>query len=139
MDIGIGLPNPVPCRAHRDPFRRLGPPRRGVRFGWEIDDVGFGAMIRRPVYGDHLVATVDPGIHERQAEVQAPPGFADAIGWLAPAATDEQPHWHVTFTVADRDQSLATISRLGGTVLESEDTEWTRRARVRDPQGAVFG
>ena len=42
------------------------------------------SMIRRPGYGDHLAATVDPGIHERQAGVSAPPGFADAIGWLAP-------------------------------------------------------
>ncbi|PSL02098.1 hypothetical protein CLV30_11153 [Haloactinopolyspora alba] len=110
----------------------------GEVFGWEFDDVGFGAMIRRPGYGNHLAATVDPGIRERQAEVQAPPGFADAIGWLAPAAPDERTHWHVTFTVADRDASVATVERIGGTVLDTEDTEWTRHARVRDPQGATF-
>ena len=69
---------------------RARPPRSTPQvFGWEIDDLGFGSMIRRPGYGDHLAATVDPGIHERQAGVSAPPGFADAIGWLAPAEPDE--------------------------------------------------
>jgi hypothetical protein len=57
-------------------------------------------MIRRPGYGDHLAATTDPGIHERQSAVLAPPGFADAIAWLAPTQEPEVPHWHVTFTVA---------------------------------------
>jgi hypothetical protein len=51
-------------------------------FGWELDDVGFGTMIRRPGYGDHLAATVDFGIRERQDGISAPPGFAEAIGWL---------------------------------------------------------
>ena len=51
-------------------------------FGWEFVDLGFAHMITRPGYGDHLATTVDPGIHERQAGIDAPPGFADAIGWL---------------------------------------------------------
>jgi predicted enzyme related to lactoylglutathione lyase len=107
-------------------------------FGWEITDVGFGAMIRRPGYGDHLAATVDPGIHERLARIQAPPGFADAIGWLMATAPGEQPHWHVTFAVADRDDTVAAVERLGGTVVATKDTDWTRAALVRDPQGATF-
>jgi predicted enzyme related to lactoylglutathione lyase len=107
-------------------------------FGWEVSDVGFGAMIRRPGYGDHLAATIDPGIHQRQAEVSAPPGFADAIGWLVPAGPDEQPHWHVTFTIAERDQTADAVERLGGAVLDIADTDWTRHALVRDPAGAVF-
>ena len=41
-------------------------------FGWEIDDVGFATMIRRPGYGDHLAATVDPDIRERQSDHLAP-------------------------------------------------------------------
>lgn len=106
--------------------------------GWEFTDVGFGRMIRRPGYGDHLAATIDPGIHERQAAVQAPPGFADAIGWIAPPDAGDHAHWHVSFTVADRDETAARVERLGGTVLASEDTEWTRAAPVRDPQGAIF-
>jgi uncharacterized protein len=107
-------------------------------FGWEIDDIGFGSMIRRPGYGDHLAATVDPGIHERQAGVDAPPGFADAIGWVAPVEPGESPHWHVTFAVADRDATVADVERLGGAVLGRADTDWTRHALVRDPAGAVF-
>ena len=65
-------------------------------FGWEVTDLGFATMIRRPGYGDHLEATVDPGIRERQSGAMVPPGFADAIGWVAPLAADEEPHWHVT-------------------------------------------
>ena len=110
----------------------------GSVFGWAVDDLGFASMIRRPGYGDHLAATIDPGIHERQAGVSAPPGFADAIGWLAPAQPEEEPHWHVSFTVADRDAAAADVERLGGTVLRRTDTDWTREALVRDPQGAVF-
>ncbi len=104
-------------------------------FGWEFDDLGFATMIRRPGYGDHLAATVDPGIRERQEGISAPPGFADAIGWLAPLASNRD-HWHVTFTVASRDESATTAERLGAVVISSDDTEWTKSALIRDPQGA---
>jgi uncharacterized protein len=104
-------------------------------FGWELTDVGFGTMIRRPGYGDHLAATVDPGIRERQDGISAPPGFEDAIGWLIPL-DEGSDHWHVTFTVADRDDSVAVAEKLGATVISSEDTEWTKSALIRDPQGA---
>ncbi len=86
-------------------------------FGWEFADLGFGTLIRCPGYGDHLAATVDPDIRERQASDVTPPRFEDAIGWLAPAHDDEPPHWHVSFTVADRDDSAAAVERLGGTVI----------------------
>jgi len=92
-------------------------------------------MIRRPGYGDHLAATVDPGIHERQEGISAPPGFADAICWLAPLENGHD-HWHVTVTVASRDESAVTAERLGAVVISSEDTEWTKTALIRDPQGA---
>ena len=105
-------------------------------FGWEVSDLGFARMIRRPGYGDHLAATVDPGIHERQSGAMVPPGFADAIGWVAPLAAGEEPHWHVTFTVADRDDSAAAAERLGGTVVRSSTSDWTREAVVADPFGA---
>lgn len=107
-------------------------------FGWKVDDVGFGLMVRRPGYGDHLAATSDPDIRERQAEISAPPGFEDAIAWVAPMAPGEPPHWHVTFAVADRDQTVTDAKRLGAEVLRQRETEWTRDALIRDPQGAEF-
>ena len=67
-----------------------------------------------------------------------PPRFEDAIGWLAPVEDGEVPHWHVSFTVADRDDAAAAVERLGGTVTATTDTHWTREALVRDPQGGVF-
>jgi predicted enzyme related to lactoylglutathione lyase len=107
-------------------------------FGWLVADLdqGAGTMLQVPGYGDHLAATVDPGIHERQAS--APAGFANVIGGLVVIRPDETPRWHVTFTVTDRDDSAATAERLGATVVSSSDNMWTKVALVRDPQGAEF-
>jgi predicted enzyme related to lactoylglutathione lyase len=107
-------------------------------FGWQFDDIGFAVMIRRPGYGDHLEATFDPGIRTRQAKATAPPGFEDAIAWVAEPVEGEAANWHVTFTVADRDQAVTDAERLGAAVLAQQDSAWTRTALVRDPQGAVF-
>ncbi|MEK0156502.1 VOC family protein [Arthrobacter oryzae] len=107
-------------------------------FGWEVDDVGFGMMVRRPGYGDHLEATIYPDIRAQQSRLAAPPGFEDAIAWIATTAADEPPHWHVSFTVADRDLTVADAQRLGAQVLRQDDTGWTREALIRDPQGAEF-
>jgi predicted enzyme related to lactoylglutathione lyase len=107
-------------------------------FGWQVDDLGFGMMIRRPGYGDHLEATIDPGIRARQSVLAPPPGFEDAIAWIAPTGPDERPHWHVSFTVADRDRTVVEAKRLGAQVLSQSETEWTRTALIRDPQGAEF-
>jgi len=107
-------------------------------FGWVTGDLdqGGGAMIRVPGYGDHLAATVDPGIRERQAA--APAGFADVVGGVAAVGPDDPARWQVTFSVADRDGSVATAESLGATVLRSADEQWTRTALLRDPQGAEF-
>ena len=107
-------------------------------FGWLVEDLEqeAGTMIRVPGYGDHLAATVDPDIYERQAF--APPGFADVIGGLLVIGPGEPAEWRVTFTVTDRDGSAATAERLGATVLDSDDGLWTRTALLRDPQGAQF-
>lgn len=110
----------------------------GSAFGWEVEDLGFGLLIRRPGYGDHLEATIDPGIRERQANVATPSGFEDAIAWIASAAPNEPPRWHVSFTVADRDQTVAAAERLGASILGQSDDYWTRSALIRDPQGAEF-
>jgi predicted enzyme related to lactoylglutathione lyase len=107
-------------------------------FGWKFADVGFATMIRVPGYGDHLAATTDPGIHERQSEAAVPHGFADAIGWVVPVAPGDQPGWHVTFSVADRDATADRAARLGATLMRTGDSDWTRTVVIRDPQGAVF-
>jgi uncharacterized protein len=77
----------------------------GDVFGWEADDVdGGGAMWRRPGYGDHLAATVDP---ERSTSVrrQSPPLPASPTpsrGWLrsttptSPTGTSRSPWPTVT-------------------------------------------
>ena len=96
--------------------------------------MGFATMLRRPGYGDHLAATIDPGIHERQADVGAPPGFADAIGWVAPAGDGPALARH--FHRAGPRRAVANAERLGATVLSSEESDWTRHAVIRDPQGA---
>ena len=108
-------------------------------FGWELDPPFGGAgpsLWRRPGYADHLAATIDPEIHARHEAIGAPPGFADAVAWLAPAARATPSHWHVTFAVADRDAAAATAERLGATILSTADTPWTKVAEIRDPQGA---
>lgn len=105
-------------------------------FGWELSDLGFTHLVRRPGYGDHLAATVDPGIHERQSSDFVPEGFADAVGWIDRPGPATPAHWHTSLGVADRDLAAADVERLGGTVLATEDTQWTRSALVRDPQGA---
>jgi len=105
-------------------------------FGWEADDMQGPLMLRVPGYGDHLESTVDPDIRKRQEF--APPGFADVIGGIAPTASGEAPHWHVIFTVEDREEAVAAGERLGATVLDTAETPWTRTALLRDPQGAEF-
>jgi uncharacterized protein len=109
----------------------------GKVFGWAALELGpAAAMIQVPGYGDHLAATVDPGIRERQAS--APPGFADVVAGLVVTPPGSAPSWEVTFSVADRDEAAATALSLGATVLSSDEDAWARRAVVRDPQGAVF-
>jgi predicted enzyme related to lactoylglutathione lyase len=107
-------------------------------FGWQFDNLGFGTMIRCPGYGDHLEATVDPNIRARQSGDLVPRGFEDAVAWLASVSPGEQPQWHVTFTVADRDRTAKDAERLGAVILGQDDTDWTRTVLIRDPGGAVF-
>jgi predicted enzyme related to lactoylglutathione lyase len=105
-------------------------------FGWVVDRQDEVTFIRVPGYGDHLAATVDPDIHERQAS--APPGFADVIGGVAATGRGLAPHWHVVFTVADRDDAVERAERSGAKVLGTSQDRWTSKAMVRDPYGAIF-
>ncbi len=107
-------------------------------FPWHTEDLGGGTgdTIEVDGYGDHLAATSDRHIRERQAG--APAGFADAIGAVRTIGPGLLPHWHVTFSVADRDESAARVEALGGSVEQTLETPWARVARVRDAQGAGF-
>jgi uncharacterized protein len=107
-------------------------------FGWSIEDLGFATLVRAPGYGDHLEATVDPGIRARQQRMTAPPGFEDAIAWVSPAEPGSGARWLNSFAVADRDRVAAEADRLGAEVVSTEDTRWTLTALIRDPQGAIF-
>lgn len=112
-------------------------------FGWEVDDLELGAdsatMLRVPGYGDHLEATVDPEIRDRQAGANAPEGYEDAIGWLAPLEPEaDRPYWHVTFVVGHRDESVTTAQRLGAEIISTQDSRWNMSAVIRDPQGALL-
>ncbi len=116
-------------------------------FGWIAEPVDMGGaeatMWRLPGYGDFL-ATLEPGIRERQAESGAPTGFEDAIGWMMPLTSEQvadgvAPHWGVTFTVADTDAIAASAVALGGEVVVAPyDAGPVRSAVLSDPQGAVF-
>ena len=105
-------------------------------FGWEVDDVGYATLVSKPGYGDHLAASADPDIRQRQADVGTPGGFEDAIAWMRVITEGHPERWQVTFAVADRDASVATAEDLGATVLASDDAEWAKTATIRDPQGA---
>ena len=107
-------------------------------FGWRYLDLGatVESMIAVPGYGDHLAATADPRIRERQAG--APEGFADVIGAMEPTVGEERAHWRVKISVFDRAAAIASATRLGATVLATDDQVWALLADIRDPQGAEF-
>lgn len=113
-------------------------------FGWEAKGVDAGAgewatLLRVPGYGEHLRATADPTILERHAEAGAPEGFSDGVGWIAPLQTErDEPHWHVTLLVLDRDATTSTAQRLGAEIVFERDTRWNRSALIVDSQGARF-
>jgi hypothetical protein len=81
----VNAPDPLELQrpAHGRPGRGPGLLRTAVRLGHR--DLAFATLIRHPGYGDHLQATVDPDIRTRQEGVVPPPGFEDAIAWVAPA------------------------------------------------------
>jgi predicted enzyme related to lactoylglutathione lyase len=110
-------------------------------FGWETDLLEFGGfkswLFRLPGYGDFL-EQFDPEIRTRQAADQAPPGFEDAVGWMA-QLTDGSPRFVVTFGVADTDETVRLCESLGGKVLQPPFTMGpVREALLADPEGAEF-
>ena len=100
--------------------------------------MGGTRLLRRPGYGEHLEA-LRPGTIQGMADMGAPEGFADAVGWITPLGDDDDaPHWDVTFAVDDADAAASRAESLGGTVLmPPTDMPWVRTTVLRDPQGAV--
>ena len=50
--------------------------------------------------------------------------MADVIGGLVVIRAGETPPWHVTFIVADRDDSATNVERLGAKVVSSSDSRF---------------
>ena len=114
----------------------------GGLFGWEAGapdpEMGDTVLLRRPGYGDHL-EELEPGLRARMRQMGAPAGFEDAVAWLVPLGGEGEPHWDVTFGVADADATAARAGELGATVLmPPTDMPWVRTTVIRDPQGTVF-
>lgn len=80
----------------------------------------------------------DPEIRTRQAADQAPPGFEDAVGWMA-ELSEGSPRFVVTFAVADTDATVALCEQLGGSVVQPAYTMGpVREVVLADPEGAEF-
>jgi predicted enzyme related to lactoylglutathione lyase len=124
----------------------------GAVFGWETAPLELGEfqglMLRVPGYADFLELN-DPGLRRRHADLGAPEGFSDAIGWMNPMTSDQfpddvPPHWSITFAVDDTDAIVGRTAELGGKVVTPPfDTDIARVGVIRtavlsDPQGAAF-
>jgi uncharacterized protein len=114
----------------------------GAVFGWETLGMGGGFELwTLPGYGDFLERD-DPDLRKRLAELGGEPGFEDVVASISPLADDQpdvQPHWGVTFAVADADATAAKAAELGGTVVVPPfDAPWVRMTILTDPQGATF-
>ena len=93
----------------------------GAVFGWKWLDMGggYGGWML-PGYGDHLEATVSPGMRAGMKEMGAPEGFEDVVATVGPIGDDQPdtpPHWSVTFAVDDADAAAQKATELGGKVL----------------------
>ena len=107
----------------------------GAVFGWEALPMGMWAL---PAYGDHL-EELNPGTRERTAEMGGPTRFEEVVAAVTEITDDTQPHWDITFGVADADAIAARAAELGGTVLVPPyDAPWIRGTVIRDPGGATF-
>jgi predicted enzyme related to lactoylglutathione lyase len=110
----------------------------GAVFCWRAVALpAFGAtMWQLPGYADHLDA-LDPSRAERHDADGVPPGFGDAVGWLAEPTTERPAGWVVTIAVADTDAVVERVVAAGGSVVDPpHDLGPTRLAVVDDPFGA---
>jgi uncharacterized protein len=110
----------------------------GAVFGWEALPMGMWAL---RAYGDHL-EKLNPGTRERTREMGGPERFEEvvaAVSVIGDGEADTQPHWDVTFGIADADATAKRAEELGGTVVVPPfDAPWIRGTVIRDPGGATF-
>jgi predicted enzyme related to lactoylglutathione lyase len=110
-------------------------------FSWETLDLPAGVMWTLPGYGDHLEERT-PGLREQMAQMGGPEGFIDVVAAMEPIASDDPDtpaNWIVTFAVDDDEATAAKAAELGVEVVAGPvDAPWTRRAVIKDPQGATF-
>jgi uncharacterized protein len=89
-------------------------------FGWETSSME-GAPFQYATLGSGPTAAA---------------GIMDASSMLPEGVP---PHWSVYFQTADCDAAVATVTKLGGSVvMPAEDTGFGRLATVTDPMGAAF-
>ena len=90
-------------------------------FGWKTSTVGDSPEFRYTTLGE--------GDSALAGVMDATPYLPDGV----PA------HWQVYFRVEDADAALATVTRLGGAVIQpAKDTPYGRLAQAADPTGALF-
>ena len=76
----------------------------GSVFDWRVLGVGEGfQMWTMSAYGDHL-EDLEPGNRARIAEMGVP-GFEDVVASIEPLQPGVPPHWSVTFTVDNADET----------------------------------
>ena len=110
----------------------------GAVFGWEVLDLGDGAMWALPGYGDFL-EEANPGLRDNMAAMGAPERFEDVVASVGPLDDGAAPRWGVTFAVDDADEIARRAGELGATVVVPPlDAPWVRMTVIADPQGAVF-
>jgi predicted enzyme related to lactoylglutathione lyase len=113
----------------------------GALFGWQVLTIPAGRFWALAPYGDDL-ESVTPGLRDQMRQMGAPDGFVDVVAAVEPieaSDADTPPHWTVTFAVDDVRTTASRAAELGGSVLDGPvDAPWTRRAVIRDPQGATF-
>ena len=91
--------------------------------GWQLDDMS----------GDGF----EYATFRTRGEAERPAGGIGQLG--ADMPEEVPPHWSTYFKVADTDEALSEVERLGGTVLRPAwDTPFGRMAAVTDDQGAQF-
>jgi hypothetical protein len=114
----------------------------GSLFGWQTITLNGGlAMWTLPGFGDFLERS-NADLRKQMAEANAPKGFEDVVGTIAPIADDQSDtpaHWSVIFATDDADATATKASELGGQVIVPPfDAPWVRMTVIADPQGPTF-